>query len=470
MNIGKQLLGVFLNYADDLPYVRSITLALIMLIFPCAQSIDAQEHADLSWEEVAPLGALSPEFFRTDGDVLGIRTGQNNNLHGYWETEVPVTGGSYYHFSIIKRTENVHDDRCTAVQISWQSADGKAVLRDEQYGRRYAVETFPPETEVAWTARPEIPYHESALTDGDSELFSDFQAPPNADKAIVQLHLRYCDQASIAWSNFVFREVAEPPKMKVKVASVFLPPSEAAKSKVDKSVEVFKPYIEEAAMAGARLVCLPEWFNKSYSSLNVEDVAESIPEGPTVVYLEGLAQRLDLHIVAGIAERQMDTIYNSAVLIGPKGYIGKYRKAGLTLKEANDLGVTPGQEYPVFDTEIGRIGMMICYDIYFPEVAQSLSDNGAEIIAMPIAGGNPILAQARAIENQVYLVTSTYSQREEWIKTAIFDYDGTMLAHTDKPGSIAIAEIEISQLPKYWAHLGHLKADLHTQKPAPNRR
>ncbi|NND05536.1 MAG: carbon-nitrogen hydrolase family protein [Saprospiraceae bacterium] len=446
-------------------FSQQIITAILLAVGLCFTTVPTLAQPKLAWEQVVPQQALTPEFFSPKEHVLGIRTGEQKHLHGYWRTIVPVVGGKFYSFSIVEETANVTDDRCAAVQISWESRRGHAVLRDEEYGKRYAVETFPDGTEFAWTARPEIPYEKRTLANGKIERFASFQAPSIATNAEVQLHLRYCDQASIEWSRFSFKEIEEPPKQRIKVASIFLPPSESAKSQVDGKVEIFKPYIEEAAEAGARLVCLPEWFNKSYSSKSVEVIAEQIPGGISTTFLEGLANLHDLYIVAGIAECDVDTIYNTAVLIGPSGYIGKYRKAGLTLREANALGVTPGEHYPVFKTEIGRIGMMICYDIYFPEVAQNLSGNGADIIAMPIAGGHPILAQARAIENQVYLITSTYSQREEWIKTAIFDYDGKMLAFTDKPGSIAIAEIEISPLPKYWAHLGHLKADLRTQKP-----
>ena len=110
--------------------------------------------------------------------------------------------------------------------------------------------------------------------------------------------------------------------------------------------------------------------------------------------------------------------------------------------------------------------MMICFDLNFPEVAANLRRNGAEIIALPIAGGNPKLAQARAIENQIYLVTSTYSgERKDWIKTGIYDYDGTMLDFTEKIGNIAIAEVIISELPRYWGHQGHLKGNITTQAP-----
>lgn len=426
-----------------------------------------------NWESVSLIPELRPRFFQKDGKkpgelILGIKTGNHRNLHGYWKTVVPVEGGKYYAFSIIKKVQNIKDIRkATPINIIWKNKEGKAVLRDKDYSdKRFALETFKPNTEWPWRARPEIPYKAIEKEDGTIEVRSVFQAPSNADFAIVQLHLRYDENAKVEWSHFSLQKIKSPVRKKVKVASVFLPPDNKVKvSTPREAAALFLPYIKQAAEKGVRLICLPEWLTKAYTRLPVEEVAEVIPGGSSIQYFAKLAKENDLYIVAGLVERDHDTLYNTAVLVGPEGYIGKYRKAGLTLMEANELGLTPGHKYPVFDTDIGRIGIMTCYDVYFPEVAQNLSKNGAQIIAMPIAGGNPVLAKARAIENQVYLITSTYSERKHWLKTAIFDYDGKMLGATDTPGTMAIAEIEISELPIYWAHLGDLKADLFIQEP-----
>jgi len=74
-------------------------------------------------------------------------------------------------------------------------------------------------------------------------------------------------------------------------------------------------------------------------------------------------------------------------------------------------GLAPGTDYPVFATRFGKVGMMVCYDGFFPEVARALSSGGAEVIAWPVWGCNPLLASARACENHVYLVSSTYETR-----------------------------------------------------------
>jgi len=85
-----------------------------------------------------------------------------------------------------------------------------------------------------------------------------------------------------------------------------------------------------------------------------------------------------------------------------------HRKVCITRNEISN-GVQPGEKYPVFDTRFGKVGMMVCYDGFFPEVARELTANGAEVIAWPVWDCNPLLARARACENHVYLISSTYT-------------------------------------------------------------
>ena len=89
--------------------------------------------------------------------------------------------------------------------------------------------------------------------------------------------------------------------------------------------------------------------------------------------------------------------------------------------------------------------MMICWDVHFPEVAQNLSYRGAEIIALPIWGGNPLLARARAVENQIFLVTSTYSSRQDWMKTGVIDPTGKWLALAKDWGDVVVVEVDLDK-------------------------
>src|SRR5438874_13836179 len=106
----------------------------------------------------------------------------------------------------------------------------------------------------------------------------------------------------------------------------------------------------------------------------------------------------------------------------------------------------PGSDYPVFATPLGKIGMMVCYDGFFPEVARELTKRGAEVIAWPVWGCDPLLAKARANENRVFVVSSTYTEpKSNWMLSAIYDRDGSVLASADRERSIAIAEVDLSE-------------------------
>jgi predicted amidohydrolase len=159
-------------------------------------------------------------------------------------------------------------------------------------------------------------------------------------------------------------------------------------------------------------------------------------------------------------------VYNVAVLIGPDGRIlGKYRKICLPHAEI-EAGVMPGSDYPVFETRLGKIGMMVCYDGFFPEVARELTRRGAEVIAWPVWGCDPLLARARANENRVFLVSSTYTDAAaNWMLSAVYDRDGTPLAVARKWGTVAVAEVDLNERHLGPYNLGDFHAMVERHRP-----
>ena len=130
----------------------------------------------------------------------------------------------------------------------------------------------------------------------------------------------------------------------------------------------------EAVNGGANLIVLPELSNTGYFFSNRQDAfahAEAVPDGPSVQRWIDFAREHNVYLVAGLAERDGMRLFNTGVLVGPDGFIGKYRKAHLWNLEK--LWFTPGDlGFPVFDTPIGRIGLLICWDIWFPEQGDPL--------------------------------------------------------------------------------------------------
>ena len=179
--------------------------------------------------------------------------------------------------------------------------------------------------------------------------------------------------------------------------------------------------------------------------------------------LEGMSPALSYEV--RLVERDGHLIYNVAVLIGPDGEVaGKYRKICLPRGEV-DGGFTPGEDYPVFDTRFGRVGLMVCYDGFFPEIARELANRGAEVIGFPVMGCNPLLAAARAAENHVFVVSSTHTDAaQDWMVSAVFGRDGRRLAEARDWGTVVVTEVDLGA-PLHWNSLGDFRAELNRQRP-----
>jgi predicted amidohydrolase len=166
------------------------------------------------------------------------------------------------------------------------------------------------------------------------------------------------------------------------------------------------------------LLVLPEFFATGYyfvSHDEVERLSEKVPEGPTTQYLADISRQKNCYIIAGLPEKDGLQVFNSAVFTGPEGFIGVYRKTHLFFEEK--LYFTPGDSgFLVWDTEVGRIGIMICFDWFFPESMRTLALRGAEIIGHPANLVLPYCPSAmpiRCLENRVFAVTANRTGQEE---------------------------------------------------------
>ena len=170
----------------------------------------------------------------------------------------------------------------------------------------------------------------------------------------------------------------------------------------------------KAKQQGADLIIFPEMTLTGYVILDqVYELAEAIP-GPSTEKVEALAKKTGMYIIFGMPElsgKTQATIFNTAVFVGPQGIIGKYRKMYLPTHSVFEEKryFRPGYEAAVFQTDIGNIGLSICYDVFFPEVFRLTRLKGAQLIVCISASPAvrrayfEILTSARALENTVFL-------------------------------------------------------------------
>ena len=182
----------------------------------------------------------------------------------------------------------------------------------------------------------------------------------------------------------------------------------------DENLAKFEKITQKAKEQGADLVIFPELSLTGYVVRDqLYELAEPIP-GPSVHRVEEIAKKTNMHIIFGmpeLSEKTRATLFNTAVFVGPNGFIGKYRKMYLPTHSVFEekRHFRPGYQAAAFETPIGKIGLCICYDLFFPEVTRLVRLQGAQLIvcisASPAVRRSyfEILTAARALENTAFL-------------------------------------------------------------------
>ncbi len=271
-------------------------------------------------------------------------------------------------------------------------------------------------------------------------------APEDADGARLSLEVHWPRGGTVVFERAAMKRSEPPPARKVKVGSVFLRPR---KSTPEKNLELWCEQIDAAGRLGLDIVCLGEAITLVGTGKRATDVARPVP-GPVTERLGRAARENKLWVVAGVMEQQDDKLFNTAVLLDRAGKLaGTYRKIHLPREEWLK-GITPGEEYPVFQTDFGTVAMQVCYDWFFPEVGIMWRLRGAEIVLAPTWGNTwpdsdgringENVFRVRARDNGIYLVPSVYSGN-----SLVVDPLGRILASSEGREGVVWAEIDLSK-------------------------
>ena len=400
--------------------MRLLHLAILSGVSLAIASASAASLENADWRSFSPREEIAPDCKR-DSSVgrsakgsLRISTANRPGAFGGWQTLVGnINGGEAYRFAAWYRARKVgHERRSVIARLEWLDSRGKSVRPPD-----YALDQ---ETDHGWTR---------------VELFT--PAPTNARQVRIELALGFDADATVWWDDVTLAPESSPPNRTIRVATIFCRPRGSKTSA--ESVERFCKLVEQAGEHRPDMICLPEGITVVGTDKSYAEVSEPVP-GPTTARLGALAKKMGTYIVAGVYERDRHIVYNTAVMIGRLGQVaGKYRKTHLP-REEWEAGITPGDEYPVFDTDFGKVGLTICWDVQFPEPTRAMALKGAELILLPIWGGSDVLARARAIENHVFLVSSSYD-----MKSFIVDPTGRVLAEATSKNPIAVAEIRLDE-------------------------
>jgi len=296
-------------------------------------------------------------------------------------------------------------------------------------------------------------------------------APAGATALTIRYVFRWSEQGSSNWSTPQIEPAVLPERAPVKICVVSnsrmagspvkiqsLAAGLGLPDEVEQKVNLWASLILEACQRQPQLIVIPETVIGGRDPL---EGAITVP-GPAMRPFEKIARDHHVYLVLGVYERHGDAVYNSAVLIDPLGKVaGVYRKVHLATSEGWS-GISPGDDFPVFDSEIGGIGSMICMDSMLSEPARLLALNGADFICLPIMGdlrgdrltpGPPIfneerwkaIMRTRALDNQVCLIVA----RNAGQGSCIINRRGDIVAWNEGDRNIIEATITPDTI-RYW--------------------
>jgi len=362
-------------------------------------------------DEVRPRCFVDSAHFRSAPAALAISGNDNPLEYGGWVHPIGgIEPGRFYRITAYYSAQSVPDERRQVLaRLDWLDKSGRRV------------------------AQPDYAYETEAAGDWKRVTLR-VPAPPQAASVRLELTLGWAPQGTVWWDDITFEEVSPPADRWVRVGTVSLHP----RNNPD-NVGAYLQALDAIAKDKPDIVCLGEEILNEGNSRTYLETAEPIP-GPSTRRLGESARKYGMYLVAGLIERDGRAAYNTSVLIDRHGDVaGRYRKVYLPREEIEG-GLTPGSSCPVFDTDFGRIGTMVCWDAEYVDPARALAVQGAEIILVPAAGGYLTLLKARALENHLYVVSSGFD-----VESSIIDPTGEVLFATKDSGVSKVIAINLAE-------------------------
>jgi predicted amidohydrolase len=413
----------------DMGMRRLLQLTAAATLVAAASSVASAEElvpADgTCWKPFAPRAQNAPrgDVRRHEGGytLTSVSAGKRH-VYGGWRCRIEgIEPGGHYRVRARFRPRGFAESAALresiGVNVRWRGDFGGAV-----------APTY------VWDAR------RAQQPAGAYEFDRVVKAPLKTRAVELELVLQWTPAGEVEWQSVTFEPAVAPAARKVRVATVWLRPRGSATGA--ESVQRFSEYVDRIAPEHRPdVIVLGEMINRVGARGEPDQQAEPIP-GPTTARLAEQARRYRSWVAFSMVERDGPDLFNTAVLLDREGKIaGTYRKVQLPFEEVT-LGIAPGSGFPVFKTDFGTVGMMICHDASFPEAARELALNGAEVILMPIWGGREALVRARAVETGVYVVTSGYDYPSEIISPV---GDVLAAAPIGEGPAVAVAEIDLTE-------------------------
>ncbi len=349
-------------------------------------------------EEIAPALDESP----ADGGVLIAEGRQIDYCIGGWQRTVRgfEAGDEFVVRARVETRGLVNPERALWIRVHWQG-------------------------ELPGGTAPDVIPIYKGPDEGEHFFQGRIRAPEGARSALVRLIYRWEGDGRARWKEISMTPAPpEEPRRVVRISTLYWRPT--SRTSVEENFRNWLEMVDKAALEGPDVILIGEGaMIVGVGFGDMEAISEELPGGR---FFRGFAEKAIEHgsyICYGTYERDGRYIYNTAVLIGPDGRLaGRYRKSHLPFEE-DTAGLAPGSKIEVFDTSVGRIGIIICIEASFPEIIRTAVLKGAEIILVPIWGGDEETIRVRARENGVYIATSSFD-----MKSMVVDRHGNVMAET----------------------------------------